>query len=717
MQDLIKTLFMPTLFIVLGGGFLVPILMKRRESSLNASLLLAFFGSFFGALVLGAIWLGALPPIHGEIWTFSWTPSLPPLTWEFKIDRLSGFFGCLIAIFSALVAVYSFGALKAPHYHGQRHRIASAFNLFVWSTLMVVVANDVFSLIVVLEIMTLAFGYLALFKHTLYQDEKEAAHATEEKKKNARIAPQVYLIISHTSTVFLLIALLLLALMANSLSFDALRSNAVKLDPALATLIFFLALAGLGIRAGLTPAHFWVSLVHPSSPTTTHALSLGIAIKVAVYLMFRFFFQFLPTESWWGYVVLVVAVVTALINVWYAIASHDLKTALAYHSIENIGIIAVGIGVAMIFTPTKNDGAAQWIAALALVASLYHLLNHAVFKGLLYLATGAIDNQTHQVVEFNKLGGLIKIFPLTSAVFLVGAFSISGFPPFNGFVSEWLTLQSLLAGTTQLSAQFLTGCVVVLFSLVTLTSSFALTAFCFYKIAGLTLLGEPRSRDEERATWEKHDVPRTMGSVMVVLAILCLVLGVFPGVVVPLLSPVVEAIGLPALPAAPSWLGLAISPPESAAPTAVPSYSSVIPILVFVISFGIAIWLFTRGKRIKRPQTSWNCGTPYASSMQYTSGALSFLLRDLFGAAGEAAPTNLPDYLPARLDLSRSTHYPQAVIEFFRATYNRLIHWLLSRSQAVGEIIQNRDIRRYLAYIFAANIVVLIIFLLSTRGN
>jgi hypothetical protein len=160
---------------------------------------------------------------------------------------------------------------------------------------------------------------------------------------------------------------------------------------------------------------------------------------------------------------------------------------------------------------------------------------------------------------------------------------------------------------------------------------------------------------------------------------------------------------------------LAISPPESSAPTSVPSYLLVIPILVVVIGFGIVIWLFNRGRQIKRPQVFWNCGTPDAPSGQYTSGALSFLLRDLFGAAGEAAPTNLPDYLPARLDLSRSNHYPQAVIEFFRATYNRLIHWLLSRSQAIGEIIQNRDIRWYLAYIFAVNIVVLIVFLLSQR--
>jgi hydrogenase-4 component B len=708
--------FFYIIFVIFMLGFLTPIVLRRLTKAVHVSLFLALLGSLIS--VIDAISFFRIPPAEvttAVIWKSSWLKAnVPSLQFEVRIDSLSAFFIILVAGFSTIVAFYSFAALQAGHFREQRHRIASAFNLFVWSTLIVVIVNDVFSLIVVLEIMTLAFGYLALFRHNLYlghdhdlnlYDEAER----HEKQKNARIAPQVYMIVSHTSTAFLVAAFLLFAIHAGSLSFDKLRETAASLSPTIATIIFLLALAGLGIRAGLTPAHFWVSLVHPSSPTPTHALSLGIAIKVAVYLMYRCFFQFLPPQTWWGYLVLALAVVTALVNVWYAIASHDLKTALAYHSIENIGIILVGIGVAMIFA-VDTGSMARWITTLALIASLYHLLNHAVFKGLLYLCTGAIDNLTNQNVELEKLGGLLKRYPWTAATFLIGAASISGFPPFNGFISEWLTLQALLK-----ALQAIPGVVMVI-CLVFLVAAFALTAFCFVKIAGMSLLGAPRSDPETCAQWSQRDVQLPMLSMMVLMATLCFALGVIPSLIVTFLSEVVATIWPNHLAVhTPSPWGLQLDAEGSTSLMMIPLLAAA-AILAAAARVGIrALW---RRKLTLKPQTPWNCGTSYSpANMQHTGAALSFLIRDTIGSVSlRAKISEPPDYLPDDLVMSKSASYPQIVTEYFRRQYNRWIDWLLKRSTAIGNFIQNGDLRQYLFYIFIANLIVLVLFLLLRYG-
>lgn len=676
-------------------------------------------------------------------------PYLPRLALEVRVDALSAFFILLIAGFAMVVAIYSFGALSAPHYRAQLTRIAVAFNAFVWSTLAVVIVNDLFSLFAALELMTLAFGFLTLYKHTYYHTDGAESrpdwyHVPDAAAiKDARLAPQIYFIISHTSTAFLLLASLLLALGAGGLSFDVLRLQAASRSPVLATAVFLLALAGLGIRAGLTPAHFWVSLVHPASPTTTHAFSLGIGIKVAIYLMCRFFFQFLPPQVWWGYLLLVVAVATALVNVWYAIASHDLKKALAYHSIENIGIIAVGIGVALICVPSP-DQTGQWIAGLALVAALYHLLNHAIFKGLLYLCTGAIDDRTGQEVDIEHLGGLIRLWPWTSGAFLIGALAIAGFPPLNGFVSEWLTVQALLRVVRFSSAGSLLGAVGLALSMALLVASFALTAFCFLKISGLALLGSPRATPETVAAWKTHsasDVRPTMRIMMLVLAVLCFVLGVLPGLVMPLLADAAGTILQRDVTVSSGGLArLTLSPPlieqeasQSAdvdtlaqsepTPEVVPPTLAILPMLLAALAVaggGLVATRFWR-RAVLHPETPWNGGTPYVPAQsQFTGAALSFLVRDLLGAGlRPIQPMQGPDYMPARLEMSagalNAPSAQQIVVEVFRVGYNRITGWLLTGSTAIARWGQNGDLGRYLLYILFANLAVLLLFLAIGR--
>jgi hydrogenase-4 component B len=717
-----SVIFMSSIF---GVGIVLPTLFRRDAWPVNCSLGLACAGSLF-AIVLAVL---TQKPLQADLATSSWLPdgwnepaAMLQLRFEVRVDNLSALFMVLIGAFAALVSVYSFAALRAPHYRAQRHRIAAGFNLFVWATLMVVVANDAFSLIVALEAATLAFAFLTLYKHDLYVEEGEC---DAEKWTNARIAGQVYFFASHISTALIILALLLLILNAGSMSFDRLRDSVVvkKLDatPGLTSTIFLLALAGLGIRAGLTPAHVWVPLAHPASPTTTHAFSLGIAIKVAIYLMVRVFFQFLQPEEWWGYVVLGAGSLTALVNVWYALHSHDLKTALAYHSVENIGIIVAGLGVALINSGPGMSETRRALATLALVASLYHLLNHAVFKGLLYLCTGAIDHLTHQVVEFRWLGGLIKLYPWTSAAFLVGALSICGLPPFNGAVSEWLTLQALLNTAYNLVTPVLTpklGATFVIFGLTLLMTSFALTLLCFLKIVDLTLLGTPRCDRNAREQWDKRDAPWLMRAPALLLAGLCLILGVMPlGITGPLEKIASDLVGtLPAAtfrsPGLQVWIG---------------NHSvAALPIdALLLLSFGLVLLVVLvewqsrrrmRGRATARPPDAWMGGETFSPAAVRPTGAfLTSLLRDLVPEVPTWIRQRVPEYMPAQFHVSESEQYPQTTTEIFRLMYNAVIAVVLHVSRTVSDTIQNGDISRYLLYILIANLVALVIFLGGVR--
>lgn len=717
--------------------------------AINASLAFSIVGSLLAFVLAGAVsFSSGDPPEPLPLISLAFPHSpIRNLVLAVQIDRLSAFFALIVSGFSALVAVYSFDALKAPHFQAHQHWIAAAFNAFVWSTLLVLFAADCLSLLVGLELMSLAFAYLALYKHLRFESE-EAVESEPHERHNARLAPQVYLMASHTSTAFLLVAITILGLHAGALDFVTLKSEAVDLDTLTASAVFLLTLAGLGIRVGLVPAHVWVPLVHPNSPTPTHALSLGIAIKVGVYLMFRFFLEFTVPQPWWGYTLLLLAGVTALVNVWYAIASHDLKTALAYHSIENIGIMAAGLGLGLIFlAPGGPD--VPWIAGLALAASLYHVLNHALFKGLLSMATGSIENLTGgNGVEFARLGGLIKRYRASSAAFIIGALAISGFPPLNGFISEWLTLQALFEGLGVGSSAVIA---VIVCALILLALSFALTAFCFYKMVGLAFLGKPRLSTIERKRdgwknlkaenrkadhWWQGDSPPAMLAVMGFMALLCLLLGLLPGMILPWLATIINDLGVPAaLPYdSATWSGLMSVRLLTIAPL------ELFPIIAVTALLALAGWHFvSRGPRRQAPQAAapWNCGTRFnPSTMQYTGAALSELVRRLQRGDSAPAPESLKRQVrpsggakaPAAEDedekerseqvildewmlMSDSEGNRQQVHEVFRAVYNRVARWLYGGSERFGNAVQNGDIRAYLGYILAAQIGIMLLFL------
>jgi len=643
--------------------------------------------------------------------------AFPMIALTLYIDRLAAFFLLLIGGLSMGIAIYSFAYLREK---ADRALIAGFYNLFVLSGVLFVVANNVFFFIVLLELTTLAFGALVLHKHHEQPDNPEHQEAVK-----------TYLIANHIGGAFVLVALLILALFHNPPTFDmsVFRQLPNTSSPIADNLVFLLALIGFGIKAGVVPFHIWVAIAHPSSPTNTHAMSLGIMIKIALYGMIRIFFQFFSAPPWWwGFTVLLVAAFTALIGVRNALYGRTLKDSLADHSVENIGIILAGIGLALLFASGDflKSSVIHALTGLALVAGLYHLLNHTVFKGLLYLCTGAVDKLTHGVVELERLGGLIHRYRWTSACFLVGSVAIAGFPPFNGFISEWLTLQTLIVGVSLLikapsqNAWLFVG---IILSTLLLASAFALTALAFVKIAGEVFLGRPRDKGIFEAS-EKKDVPWRMRGVLVVLAVLCLVLGILPWPVMIVLGSIVGDLHFPLVSASAfsSWGGISINVGNQYTAQLRPEFLFILSGLGLLILF-----LSVRMSRSKKYKKVWTSGMQYdPGRMQYTSSAFTSQVRDfvektliaaIFAPITSILQSSNVKRLVRLTDQQSTTPFStrfelsegRSIGEPFRQVYSLLIILIQIASRRIGSFFQNGDLRNYLLYIFLFFVAVFIV--------
>lgn len=649
--------------------------------------------------------------------TESFGNSLPSFALTLYVDRLAAFFLLLLGGLSIGIVIYSFDYLCEK---ADRTLIAGGYNLFLLSEVLFVVANNVFFFIVLLELATLTCSFLMLHKYREQPDHLEHQQSVK-----------IYLIANHIGGAFVLAALLILALFHNPPTFDmSMFRQMPNTSSSIANnLVFLLALIGFGIKAGIAPFHIWVAIAHPSLPTNVHAISVGIMIKIAIYGMIRIFFQFFSTPPWWwGFTVLLIAAFTALIGVRNALYGRTLKDSLADHSVENIGIILAGIGLALLFSSRNfpKFPPIHTLTGLALVAGLYHLLNHTVFKGLLYLCTGAVDKLTSGVVELERLGGLIHRYRWTSACFLVGSVAIAGFPPFNGFISEWLTLQTLIAGaslfikTSSLNALLLTGMV---FSSLLLAGAFALTALAFVKIAGEVFLGKPRDKTVFEA-YEKNDVPWRMRGVLIILAVLCLALGILPWPVIMMLGKVAGDLRFPLVSASPfsSWGGISINVGSQ--------YTAQLrPEFLFILS-GLGLFVLFLSLQMSRSwneKAVWTTGTQYdPERMQYTGSAFTSPVRDFLEKALIAAVfapitsilqssivkrlARLTDQqFTAPFDIRFDVSEGRSVGEPFRQVYCLLILLLQSASRRIGSFFQNGDLRSYLLYIFLIFVAVFIV--------
>jgi len=604
---------------------------------------------------------------------------LPWMHWQMRLDPLSGLF--LVLLGTLTVAVSFYGPSYTREFtHGKNVQPLPPLGiftaLFVLGMQMLLLADDALTFMIFWELMSASGYFLVGYQHQ---------HAAN------RHAAFLYLLLAHVGAFVILLAFGVLAAFGGGLDFDAMR--AAPLSPLWATLAFLFAFVGFGTKAGMAPLHVWLPDAHPVAPSHISAMMSGAMIKMGIYGIVRVVFDLIGEVYWqWGLTVLVVGTASALLGVLYALMQHDLKRLLAYHSIENIGIILMGLGLAMIFLGTGHP----LLGTLGLVAALYHTLNHALFKGLLFLGAGAVLYRTHER-DLEHMGGLIHRMPVTAFMFLVGSVAISALPPFNGFVSEWLTFQTALQAPA-LDNGVLRMMIPIAAALLALTG--ALAAACFVKAFGIAFLGKPRSHHVAHA----REVPRGMQVGMGLLALLCLLLGVLPAPTIMALAPVTQLLTHTALPSATAqgWLWLTPISPRVA------SYSAPFVLLAIVLAFLLGYLYLKRRAAPTRRAAPWDCGFGgLTHRMEYTSTAFTQPIRRVFGAIWKVDEAVEKTAGPGPVPRVTAIHHHLHVQDWsWLKVYLPIGQLVLAAARRIG-FIQTGNIHTYLKYSFATLLVLL----------
>jgi hydrogenase-4 component B len=547
---------------------------------------------------------------------------LPWVGAHFRIDALAAFFLIVANLGAAAASLFAIGYGR---YEMAPGRVLPFYAPFLAGMNLVVLADDAFTFLVSWEFMSLSSWALVMAHH---------------KDADNRRAGYIYIVMASFGTLCLLLAFGLLAGSTGSYDFAAMRGSPV----AFSGLVLILTLLGAGSKAGLVPLHVWLPLAHPAAPSHVSALMSGVMTKVAVYGFTRITFDLVgPPSWWWGILVIPLAGITCVLGVLSALMQHDLKRLLAYHTVENIGIIFIGLGLALAFSAHNMPAP----AALALTAALFHVFNHSLFKSLLFFGSGAVLASTGER-DMEHLGGLIHRMPLTAFTFLVGCMAISALPPLNGFVSEWLTFQAILL-TPEVPSWGIRLIVPAVGAMLALSA--ALAAACFVKAFGVTFLGRARTPPAENA----HEADRASLAAMFAFSVLCLLAGILPGVVIDALAPVTQLLvhgGMPAQTAVP-WLSI-IPVAESRS-----SFNGLLIFAFITVSTLVTIEIIHRfASRAVRRTPAWDCGFPDPSpATQYTADSFAQPIRRVFGEtvfrARERLDMPLPgDLRPARLDVT-----------------------------------------------------------------
>lgn len=540
------------------------------RATFRAGLILQAAGA--AGLALAGFWAVAAGADAGSPFTSALDP-------RFGIDGLSGLFLGTLGLIAAPALVFSLRYLEPT---GRGRAVGALTGAFVLAMAGVLCARDPFTFLAGWELMTLLPAAVIL-----------VARAGDRVARNTVF---VYLAITHLGGAGTWIAVLLLA-GAGAIG----DPSALATGSGLQVAVALTALVGMGTKAGLLPLHVWLPRAHPIAPAPISALMSGVMIKVSIYALVRVLVEWtgvLPV--WLGGLVLAIGAVSAVGGVVYALFQHDLKRLLALHSIENVGIIVLGIGACLIL---RARGAEAW-AAFALGAALLHTVNHAVFKALLFLGAGAFERAVGSL-ELDRLGGLLRRMPWTGGAFLVGAMAIAGLPPLNGFASEWLTLQALLHVPAYGGAG---DAIAGALALAALAATAALAVFCFVKVVGLVLLGPPR----RQAAAEAVEAPASMRAALVVLAAVCVALGLVPGLLFGALAELA-----PWQASVPARAGLQL-PGTGTLPAP--------GIAVALVALTAGLWLL-RGRRSAAPVPSWACGQLVGPRLAWTSAGFTKPLR------------------------------------------------------------------------------------------
>jgi formate hydrogenlyase subunit 3/multisubunit Na+/H+ antiporter MnhD subunit len=473
------------------------------------------------------------------------------------------------------------------------------YHVFLASMAMVMLADDAYLFMVAWETMALSSYFLVTSQHRIPE---------------IRRAGFLYLLMAHVGAICILLSFGVLQGGSWQFTFDAMRG--ASLMPFRASMAFLLALLGFGAKAGMVPLHVWLPEAHPAAPSPVSAMMSGLMLKTAVYGLLRVSFDLMHVRHWqWGVLMLVLGLFSALYGAIFAAVQTDMKRLLAYSSIENIGIIFTGIGLSILFETCNL----HLFAALALCAALVHSLNHALFKSLLFLTTGSVLHATRHR-SLGKLGGLIRRMPWVATVALVGTLAIAGLPPLNGFVSEWLLLQSFLF-TPQIPHAFVNMFIPLGAAVLALTA--ALAAYVMVKFYGIVFLGQPR----EASLADAHDANWLERLGLIWLALGCVLIGVLPQLA---LWPAGAVTG--------QLLGQRVSPSSLwwIAPIAAEqaSYSGIVLLAGIVCVVGVTFLLVRRlahGRMSRVP--AWDCGYPFQNArMQDTAEGFGQPIRHMFGA-------------------------------------------------------------------------------------
>ncbi len=583
---------------------------------------------------------------------------MPYGEFHLALDPLSAVFLVPILVLCALAAVYGVGYLKDR----DSRQIGGAvffFHLLVVSMCVVVTAKNAILFLLVWEIMALVSFFLVML---------------DSRRVEVRRAGWIYLASAHIGTAFLLVLFAWMGYTAGNFDFDAWQ-NLSQIGTRTASVWFILALIGFGTKAGFWPFHVWLPEAHPAVPSHVSAVMSGVMIKTGIYGLIRVVALLGPPPAWWGMTLLCIGLISGILGVLFALAQHDIKRLLAYHSVENIGIIALGMGGGLLGMSYGMEEAALFGWAGALL----HVINHALFKGLLFMGAGSVQHATGSR-DIEKLGGLLKKMPVTGSTFLIGSAAISGLPPLNGFVSEFLIYVCYFK--LALGGPLFTGAAAA-FAIAGLALIGGLAAACFTKVFGVVFLGEPRT------DVSSHASPFSLTTPMALLAASCILIGVFP-------SAAVRGLTVEALKA----IGLGLSPAD----VGLLSLTSILTRLNLCIGILIALlifitliraWIISR-RRISQTVT-WDCGySAPTSRMQYTAGSFVQHFIDLFHLFLQPRERrqNPIGYFPKKA--SYESHSADLAT---RRIFEPLFEWIQDLAEKIQWIQQGR-VQTYLLYIF-----------------
>jgi hydrogenase-4 component B len=648
--------FLVALGLLLTGGAF-PLFTHRLFNSMKAGYI---FITAVGCLI--GLYAVVLPLRNPEIMTVSWS-WLHLFTLSFSIDSLSAFFLIPIFFICPLTALYSFHYMNKEQQSGRTAVNFFFFTLLIISMALVVTAKNIITFALVWELMSLSSFFLVMYEY---------------QRDTTRKAGYLYFIFAQAGAMFIFAAFAVAYSHTGSFAFD----QFARIPSAAKLIVFFLALVGFGSKAGVFPFHIWLPHAHPAAPSHISAVMSGVMIKMGIYGIIRLYGLLVVTDPIFGQTILVFGMISGVLGVVYALGKHDIKKLLAYHSVENIGIILIGAGIGMLGVSSGNRA----MAGFGFAGCLLHVLNHSIFKSLLFLGAGAVL-QKSKSRHIDQMGGLIKNMPITGRTFLVGSISISGLPPFNGFISEFLIYYAAFQGLNQNGSTF----ILMMLSIISLALIGGLAAACFTKVIGIVFLGEPRSANVAGAV----ECGLTMTAPMVILALSCLVIGVLP-------EPFINLV----------FLGLrdmqgvgAVGPDIIAGIARNLAFAARLFLGILVLST-VLRRIFYMKKEVSRGPT-WGCGfTLPTVRMQYTGTSYAMSIVEFFKpfVKVNTSYSGINEIFPTK------TTYASRVDDVAEIGLNKAIIGPLLTVLGKMRWIQHGNIQLYIGYI-VLTIIVLLLFI------